>query len=165
MFKSLIRLFAKKPAVIHLTTDGGVLAPYPDMTDDELRDFEREFRISTSFPASGEVKSMTRDEEAEQFIERQRALGRFYVVQITNYFFEVELEKFLRANGYKFSVPVLPGETLEQAQKRGENPSGNERPCNCDVCAKCGAHYRQNGNTLPPSRCICGGIVKPKGKP
>lgn len=73
---------------------------------------------------------MTRDEEMEQFIERQRALGRFYVVQITNHFFEVELEKFLRANECKFSVPILPGETLEQAQKRGSTPSGESAMLN-----------------------------------
>ena len=75
---------------------------------------------------------MTREEEAEQFIERQRALGRFYVVQITNHFFEVELEKFLRASGCKFSIPILPGETLEQAQKRGSQSSGE---------VKCGLTY------------------------
>ena len=41
-FAWLFNLFTRRPpGVTYYTTDGGKLAPYPDMTDDDLADFER----------------------------------------------------------------------------------------------------------------------------
>jgi len=34
---------------IYRTTDGGTHAPYPGMTDDQLRDFEKDLDIPSSF--------------------------------------------------------------------------------------------------------------------
>jgi hypothetical protein len=45
----LRNLFKRSPPVSYYTTDGGVLAPHPGMTDDDLYDFEREFDIPSSF--------------------------------------------------------------------------------------------------------------------
>jgi hypothetical protein len=42
IMKNLIEFIRSlfKPPVAYYTTDGGHLAPYPNMTDEELRDFE-----------------------------------------------------------------------------------------------------------------------------
>lgn len=47
----LKRVFTRKSPLAHYTLDGGVPAPHPNMTDDDLRDFETSFNIPSSFPA------------------------------------------------------------------------------------------------------------------
>jgi len=50
--KWLKSLFVRKPRPANYTIDGRVLCPYPNMTDDDLRDYEAAFDIPTSFPRS-----------------------------------------------------------------------------------------------------------------
>lgn len=56
--------------------------------------------------------------KTDAFIERLRGYGRFYLVPVDATATEVLLDNFLRQHGYTFSIPILPGETLEQAMQR-----------------------------------------------
>jgi hypothetical protein len=41
----LKNLFKRKERIEYYTTDGGHLAPYPNMTDSELKEFENAFNV------------------------------------------------------------------------------------------------------------------------
>jgi hypothetical protein len=60
------------------------------------------------------------------FIEHLRSLGRFYVVPVTE-FSEHYLSRWLRESNYRFSIPILPGETLDEAMAR--KPASETRVC------------------------------------
>jgi len=50
-FKLLAKLLKPKPRTAFYTSDGGHLAPYPNMTDSELHEFEVDFKIKErTFP-------------------------------------------------------------------------------------------------------------------
>lgn len=45
MFTWFKNLFKRKKPTVYYTTDGGHLAPHPNMTDSELREFENDFDV------------------------------------------------------------------------------------------------------------------------
>lgn len=72
------------------------------------------------------------------FIEKLRSFGRFYVVPVTEET-ELALDIWLRQHGYRFSIPILPGETLEQAMKRQPGDPVPNPVATLRLLAKCGS--------------------------